>query len=73
MADTQEEAILARLQEALKRMAPEDRKRAIEAAKARLELVHQARQAGLQVETPEQVKAALSRIREAIGRYGPAG
>jgi hypothetical protein len=66
--DPQKNEVRARLQGVLKRMPPEDRKRAIEAAKARLELIHHACQAGLSVETPEQIQAALGRIRESIER-----
>jgi hypothetical protein len=66
--DPQKNEVRARPQVVLKRMAPEDRKRAIEAEKARLELIHHASQAGLSVETPEQIQPGLGRIQESIER-----
>ena len=68
MTDPEKGVVQARLRGALDRMAPEDRKRAIEAAKARLELIHRARLAGLAVETPEQIRDALRRLGEAAER-----
>ena len=67
-AAPQKNEVRARLQGVLNRMAPEDRKRAIEAAKARLGLIHQACQAGLAVETPEQIQSALGSIRKSMER-----
>ena len=49
-------------------MAPEDRKRAIETEKAGLEMIQHASQAGLSVETPEQIQPGLGRIQESIER-----
>ena len=64
MADPQEEAVRQKLQAQLDRMSPEERRRALEAGKARLELIAEARRQGLPVGTPEQIKLSLKQLAE---------
>ena len=64
MADTREEAVRQKLQAQLDRMSPEERRRALEAGKARLELIAEARRQGLPVGTPEQIKLSLKQLAE---------
>ena len=64
MDDPMQQAVWAKLQARLNQMSPEDRKRALEAGKARLELIRQAREAGLPVDSAEQITQSLKRLAE---------
>lgn len=64
MAHPQEEAAQQKLRAQLEKMSPEDRERALEAGKARLQLIHEAKRQGLPVSTPEEIKASLKRLVE---------
>lgn len=66
MSQSKREAIGARLQAWLDAMPPEKRQAAIKAAQARLMLISAAREAGYPLETPEQIRHALSEIRKAV-------
>jgi hypothetical protein len=54
-----------RIEEALRKLPPKERARVIAASKAHLQLVAEARKAGLPMSTPEEIRESVQKLAQA--------